>query len=609
MSSTSRRAGGPSEHSEETLIICGIVALVIVVVAAINAAVRLGALLSDEHRHLPGNPFTLVINVAAGSVKWPAAATLVLAAIVALVALVGSGVAVLVLRRRGRGSRVDRAARHMGRGRDIAPVSLRGATATAERLGVNTPGLPLGRTINGGHPLFASWEDVGLDIAGPRTGKTTGGAVPLILSAPGPCAATSNKRDLVDATRDLRALVGTVWAFDPQQIVDEPPSWWWNPLSYVRDEVKAKMLADVFTTASRPDRDAKTDAFFEPAAAELLANLLLAAALADRPITQVYLWLTNPTEDEPVEVLRAHGYDLIAAGLLEVINAPEKQRGGIYGTAKQIASFLTNRQAVQWVVAEIPAAARGRNPWVASGRRPEFDPSAFVRSTDTLYSISREGIGSAGPLVTALTVAVMEAAEEVANRSPAGRLPVPMVVVLDEVCNVCRWSALPALYSHYGSKGIVIMAYLQSWSQGCEVWGVAGMKKLWSAANVKLYGGGVAESDFLEDLAKQIGDFQLRTTSVSHGRGGRSTNTAVRPERILDVADLAGLPKGRAIVLASGARATMVRRIPWMTGPHADAVRASIRAHDPAGERTIHEATAGLQDVDDDVDAPLEGLA
>nr|WP_240675167.1 TraM recognition domain-containing protein [Cellulomonas endophytica] len=74
-------------------------------------------------------------------------------------------------------------------------------------------------------------------------------------------------------------------------------------------------------------------------------------------------------------------------------------------------------------------------------------------------------------LVGALTVAVAEAAEELATRSPGGRLRNPLLGVLDEAANVCRWRELPNLYSHYRSRGIVLMTILQSWSQGLEVWG------------------------------------------------------------------------------------------------------------------------------------------
>jgi type IV secretory pathway TraG/TraD family ATPase VirD4 len=95
------------------------------------------------------------------------------------------------------------------------------------------------------------------------------------------------------------------------------------------------------------------------------------------------------------------------------------------------------------------------------------------------------------------------------------------------------------------------------------------MRKLWSAANVKVYGGGVSEVEFLSELSSSSGTTTCTPTSTSHGKGGRSTSHSTRRERILDVADSAALPKGRVVVLASGAPATLARTLPWMTGPHA----------------------------------------
>lgn len=162
--------------------------------------------------------------------------------------------------------------------------------------------------------------------------------------------------------------------------------------------------------------------------------------------------------------------------------------------------------------------------------RPQFQPETFVRGGGTLYSLSKESRGTAGPLVTALTVAVVEAAEELAGRSSRGRLTVPLLGVLDEAANVCRWRELSNLYSHYDSRGIVLMAILattkavtiraQSWSQGVEVWAESGMRKLWSASNVKVYGG-VDEEAFLEHLSAVVGDFDAQTSSVSYGKGHR----------------------------------------------------------------------------------------
>jgi type IV secretory pathway TraG/TraD family ATPase VirD4 len=591
MSATSRRSGG-SSLDPGTIVLWTVLVLVVVAVGAVTLAVHLGNRLAGSTQQLPANPFELVFSLAGGTLTWPGPASWVLAGLGAAVLLLAAAATAVVLRVRRRRSRVDRAARHLGRGTgtggDLHALGQRGAAASAARLGVQGKvGLPIAATVAGGQTLYSSWEDVSVDIWGPRTGKTTSRAIPAILNAPGAVLATSNKRDLVDATRGLRASAGPVWVFDPQGIVDEPASWWWNPLSYVTDEVKASMLADVFASAAR-DPGARTDAYFDAVAQGLLAGLLLAAALGARPIRQVYLWLTDPTDDEPVVILRAHGVPLSAAAVAGVVNAPEKQRGGVYGTAQQIASFLTNRQAVRWVTP----------PDLGDGRR-QFDPAAFVAGGGTLYSLSKEGRGSAGPLVTALTVAVTEAAEQLAKRSPGGRLPVPLVAVLDEAANVCRWRELPNQYSHYGSRGIVVLTILQSWSQGVEVWGREGMRKLWSAANVKVYGGGVSEVEFLSELSQLIGDYDLNATSTSQGKGGRSISHSTRRERVLDVADLAALPKGRAVVIASGAPATLARTLPWMTGPHAAAVKASIRAHDPASEATLTEATrsAGAGDA------------
>ena len=585
MSTPNNRRRDPGGFGAETMMLLVGIGGVVAAIVVLNVAVRLGHQLDGTGVELPSDPFAFTLGVVMGRVPWPASATWIVIVLLAIVlALVVLAIIGVVRYRKGR-TRVDRASSYMGRGKDVEGLSKRNAQAQATRLGVTgSLGVPIGKTL-GQMPLYGTWEDMHIDIWGPRTGKTTSRAVPAILEAPGGVLVTSNKRDVVDATRDVRAEAGPVWVFDPQGIALENPTWWWNPLSYVTDEVRAAKLADHFASGSR-DPGAKTDAYFDPAGQDLLAGLLLAAALDSRPITDVYGWLTRPTEEEPIGILRRGGYDLTADQVRGVITAPEKQRGGIYGTAQQMASCLTNRQVAAWV-----------NPQGEPDLRPQFDPGAFVRDGGTLYSLSKEGRGTAGPLVTALTVAVVEAAEELAAGSAGGRLSVPLLGVLDEAANVCRWRELPNLYSHYGSRGIVLMTILQSWSQGVDVWGDSGMRKLWSASNVKVYGGGVSEDAFLESLSKLIGDYDRQASSVSSGRGGRSVNQQLHRERILDVADLAAMPKGRAVVLSSGNRPTLIRTQPWMTGPHAEKVKASIAAHDPQASRTIIEAQESVREV------------
>jgi type IV secretory pathway TraG/TraD family ATPase VirD4 len=237
------------------------------------------------------------------------------------------------------------------------------------------------------------------------------------------------------------------------------------------------------------------------------------------------------------------------------VREPEKQRAGVYGTARQMVSCLTDREVSQWVT-----PARGTT--VDTDPRPQFVPEDFVRGKGTLYSLSREGVGTAGPLVTALTVAVVEAAEKYATSQPGGRLATPLLGILDEAANVCRWKALPDQYSHYGSRGIILMTILQSWSQGVEVWSLEGMRKLWSASNVKIYGGGVSEVGYLDELSRLIGQYSYINVSRSHSKSGSSSSRQENKDEILSVADLTALPRFRAILLASGAPATMIELSP-----------------------------------------------
>ncbi len=563
----------------------------IVAVLSLWAAMVAGDILDARALPASRNPFTVVIALAAGRLSWPgAAATVVLAVEWLLVAGLCVGVWRAVKRARHPRVAVDAAARHMTGRRDIAHLTAAATRATARRLGVPedaAPGFPIGLALPGRERIYGSWEDMELDIWGPRTGKTTSRAIPVIVQAPGAVLATSNKRDVVDATRGIRERAGEVWVFDPHRIVDEPASWWWNPLSYVVDVDRARRLAALLSGYSRA-AEAKTDAYFDPMGEQLLSFMLLAAAASKEPITTVYRWLSDSTDTRPVDALRRAGHHLPAAATQGVINFADKQRDGVYGTALKAVDWLVDPQVTRWVAPD-PRESR-----------PEFDPHEFVRGAGTVYSMSMEG-RSGGAIVAAVNVAVLEAAEELSVRSPGGRLRVPLVAMLDEAANGVRWRDLPARYSHYGSRGINCLTILQSWSQGVGVWGQDGMRALWSAANIRLYGGGSLDTEFLGAISNLIGQFEPDTFSLSSQRGSmpsRSTSMQTRQEEILSVADLAALPKGRAIVLASGTPPILIETEPWTRTPHKAAIEESIRRHSPTGELPDLDETGELAEAD-----------
>lgn len=206
---------------------------------------------------------------------------------------------------------------------------------------------------------------------------------------------------------------------------------------------------------------------------------------------------------------------------------------------------------------------------------------------------------SAAPLVAALTDRIMRDGTSAAGRQPGGRLDPPLLAVLDEAANICRIGDLPALYSHLGSRGIVPLTILQSYAQGVGVWGENGMKALWSAATVKLVGSGIDDPAFAEDLSRLIGDTDVDMVSVSTSDGKRSRSRSVQQRRILPAADIRALPKGRVLLLSTGAKAGLLHAAPWYSGPRrqqiTDAIGAARATRTPDTTSTTDTLPAGTR--------------
>jgi hypothetical protein len=198
-------------------------------------------------------------------------------------------------------------------------------------------------------------------------------------------------------------------------------------------------------------------------------------------------------------------------------------------------------------------SARWRDPPHGPGP-PELDVwdvlAAASSGRPTLHLLSKEGAGTAAPVVTALVDRVLEVAELIAQASGGGLDP-PLVAVLDEAANICPIRSLPQLYSHYGSRGIQVLTMLQSYQQGAGVWGEQGMHALWSAATVKIVGAGVDDHAFLQRLSGLIGEHYVERISTSVDRTRVSRQYAHAREPVLSAADLRALPRDQALLLTT----------------------------------------------------------
>ncbi|MFD5638182.1 type IV secretory system conjugative DNA transfer family protein [Streptomyces sp. NPDC127077] len=442
------------------------------------------------------------------------------------------------------------------RARELRPV--------LAKLGKVTPddtGNLIGNLEPRGPELRSSHEDVELDLMAPRAGKSTGIAVPRVLRARGSVLLTSNKADVYSVTRAERERVGRVWTFDPQGIAHTPRGLWWDMLAEAATIEGARRLAGHFVGAVNDDASRRD--FWISAAQNTLTALFHAAQRGGRPIGEVLAWLADPADRTPVDLLRDAGMTALADQLQGTVQGAVETRDGIYETSRQCVACLLDPAISAWVTPD-PAL-------------PQFFPDRHVLSADTLYLLSKDGGGSAAGVIAAAADSVLRAGVVAAERM-GGRLEPPMTAVLDEAANVCRISDLPDLYSHFGSRGINIVTLLQSYRQGARVWGEAGMDALWSAATIKLLGAGLDDADFVEKISRLVGEHDVSTVSWSRSKDGRSRSTSYRLERILPADRIRALPKGTALLLATGIRPALVRLRPWYAEPGADRIAASAQA-------------------------------
>jgi len=586
MSAQTSRRGATSARGDIFLLI--LVTVVLGSVVSIGLLLAVGQTMAGQEP--TWNPLQGLLEVMLDQRPWPVQATILVVLFVVLVVVLVVGIALGRSKRKGKRRGVDAAAATMQRPGAISGLGRADALKDAKRLRPSAtfdkgdnPGILLGRTVRGDRPLFMNWESGALIMAGPRMGKSTSLAIPAIMEAPGAVVATSNKGDVHDATRLAREAAGGVWVFDPQGVTgNDTQTFWWNPLERISRVREARKLASFFVAGANTSPDARVDSYFDGGAKELLSCMLLAAACADGDLLHAYEWLGNFQSTVPSTILADAGQESAARRLEEARSLNPRQRDGLVDMARRFLGVLADPEYAALVT---PPARRTVSTaggsidygWRTSTHRlPQFKPEEFVASTDTLYALSIEGEDSAASLVTALVGQVFEEAVKLGAASAGRRLDPPLVAVLDEAANVCKLSELPKQYSHFGSRGVILLTFLQSPAQGQGVWGRDGMDSMSSAANVKFYGGNVADTTYLESLTKLIGEHDVLTETSSYGGNSASRSQSWKRESILTVSELAALPEDRAIIQSAKNAPVLCRKIPWWERPYAEQVTASI---------------------------------
>ena len=495
----------------------------------------------------------------------------------ALVVVAGGGGPLLWLRRLRGSAPADRPL--------LAPASTPGEAMRAEaaRLG---GGAYLG--ISGGGWVTADPESAVMVLGPPRSAKTTAVMIPAVMSAGGPVVSTSTKPDVLRATVGVRSEIGQVWLFDPAgsaaggELPDGVRRLGWSPVAAAGSWDEALLMAKAMTRASRAGAGSTDETHWSERASALLAPLLHAANLTDRPIADVLAWVLRH-EPGPAREALLDAEAQVAADTLAGIEATDgRERSSIFSAAAGVLSAY-NSDAVR-----------------ESSARPNFDPARFAASTDTIYVTAPSELQAlCAPLVVGMLEQVRRAVY--ARAADDRQLGPRMLWCLDEVANIAPIADLPALVSQAGGQGLQLMVGLQDMSQARSRWGAEVAEGFLTLFQTKVLLGGIGDDRTLEAVSAMLGEYDRRVVSQTLGKSETdewlhrapdqySDSVAYQTERqrVLGPGDIAALPQGQGLLLRA-ARWELVGLPRWFdTQPWKEAGSGS-----PHPEGLIHQASDG----------------
>jgi type IV secretory pathway TraG/TraD family ATPase VirD4 len=405
--------------------------------------------------------------------------------------------------------------------------------------------------------VIADRESAVMVLGPPRSGKTSAVMIPALLGAPGPAISTSTKPDVMKATLRARAELGEVWLFDPAGENTELPervrSLRWSPVAAAASWDQALIMARAMAACTRVGSGTTNENHWTERAAALLAPMLYAAHLTDRPIEEVLRWTLRGDLAPALEALADNAAHIAADVLIGIQQTDGRERSSIFSaTAGVLAAY--NADATR-----------------ATAANPNFDPDRFASSVDTIYITAPEHKQA---LCAPLIVGLLEQVRHAVYRHAQNQTARPtMLWALDEVANIAPIHDLPALVSQAGGQNLQVMIGLQDLSQARTRWGDAAADGFMSLFQTRMVLDGIADSRTLESISLALGEYDRELVSTSTGTNendewftplghNESVSYQTHRQRTLVPGEIAQLPDGHGLLLR-GASWGLIELTPW----------------------------------------------
>jgi type IV secretion system protein VirD4 len=458
--------------------------------------------------------------------------------------------------------------------RDSWPAQVRamGQTSQLHRLVIGTGG-------NGNFYTTHARRNL-LILGPPRSEKTAGVLTPAILSHPGPVVSTSTKADVLRATGLVRARLGRVWHYSPDG-AETPPGCVelrWSPIPPSARWSSAIALGKAMADISEQS-NSENSAYFRTKAGVLIAALLHAAALGDKPM----IWLLRAVNgerrilEEAEEVLDQSfeaDTQIALSDLRGILELDERSKGPIFATtANAFAAFrlpgaLASTENVNFDPAEFVAGdPEAFNPLRLADPSGEQNPDQNMMLAwqlgpkgrfDTVYiTASSEQQNLVAPIVASLLSQIREAAfaRHRADEAADNFTRPPVLWALDEVAGIAPMRDLPETLSQSGGQGLLLAVCLQDLQMARARWDKAADAFLTLFGNIVIHPG-IRDDATLRAVSTVIGKQWVTVTSegttqnTGRDRQGRNSNegyTYSATEQQVDRLDPGAVAQGRVM--------------------------------------------------------------
>ena len=357
-------------------------------------------------------------------------------------------------------------------------------------------------------PLRLPVEEHAIFRSPPRKGKSALLAS-IILRYPGPVVSTSTKHDMWKLTVRVRREVGRPDVFNPQGIGGPAvaSTFAWDIIGGTPgdpgclDIQTAIRRADAFAFATSSS-GLEDSGFWQSKASDYLRALFFAAAWARSQgharynLATAARWALSDASEEAEDILKDAGAGDWGAQVQELRGEAAKTAATVRMVMTRALSFMTD-----------PALAAAVLP---KADDPGFRIEEFVSHSGTLYMIAGGGQNAPlAPLNACLVNEIHHVASVVGSRNTSGRLADPMLLALDELCQIVPLPDLPGMMADSGGKGIQIIPVIHGDAALRERYGTDGARKILDCAGTEVTLPGVSDPDTLKALSVACGTISL----------------------------------------------------------------------------------------------------